>query len=139
MSKHKRVSVGRAIAKRIQREPVQDVQLDGPIPPGLRMEDVAAVGQRGAVHFSGHYYGLPDEPLVRFDRPVIVWFQTAKLQVLQDLEHGNLYVIDRDRSLSLGCLMSARFHEGAEADTQVYRLTSGQVRRVGVVDQLMRD
>lgn len=120
MSKRKgKWTAAKAAAMRIMRQtPKEDPH--GSLPPGLRPQDAAMVGTKGAARFTGHFYGLPDIPWVQFERPVIVWFASRDILVLQDLEHGNLYVVDRRRDLSLGCLMSVRFIAGREADTTTY-------------------
>lgn len=83
------------------------VDPDGKNPPGLRQEDLALLGQKMKVRFEGVFFARPELGYITFSRAVVVWFASVDIFVVQDLEHGNLYVIDRRRDISLACLMIA--------------------------------
>lgn len=78
------------------------------IPPGL---DLELNGKVGFITFSGHFYAQPDVKEQTFKRPVQIFFASKEVYVALDLEHHNIYVVDREKMLSLGCRMKAEFQD----------------------------
>lgn len=88
------------------------VDSDG-IPPGMNPEETGYIGMRGHILFKGPFYALGGTE-VEFARPVLVVTMLRKVIVAQDVENYNIYVIDRERNESLGCLMNAKLQIGGE-------------------------
>lgn len=81
--------------------------VDG-IAPGIEPE---LMFKFGVVTFSGHFFAQPEVPHQEFDRPVQIIFASKEILVCLDMSVGNIYVIDREKELSLGCRMKAKFTE----------------------------
>ena len=79
----------------------QDV--DG-LAPGV---DTELMGRVFGLTFSGHFYAMPSVPTMKFTRMVRIVFASKEVYVAFDLQHHNLYVVDRAKNLSLGCRMTA--------------------------------
>lgn len=77
------------------------------IPPGL---DTKLYGTRGYVTFKGHFYAQPHIPYQTFSRYVQIVMATKEILVAYDLELKTIYVIDREKNLSLGCKMWAKYN-----------------------------
>ncbi len=71
--------------------------------PGLR--DPELMFQVGRATFTGPFHMLGGR-LVEYTRPVRVLLAVREVVVLQDVEHDNLYVVDRLKRVSLGSRMS---------------------------------
>lgn len=82
------------------KAPIHDT--DG-IPPGL---DTELTGQQKTIKFSGQFYAAPHLPYVELLRKVQILFASKEVYVAFDLENHNLYVVDREKNLSLGCRMN---------------------------------
>jgi hypothetical protein len=83
--------------------PVAIQDSDG-IPPGL---DLELTGQEKTIMFFGQFYAAPHLPFVQLFRKVKILFAAKEAYVAFDLENHNLYVVDREKNLSLGCRMQA--------------------------------
>ena len=88
---------------------INTIDRDG-VPPGL---DLTLNGKRGYVKFSGFFFAQPDVPYQEFKRPVLIIFASKGIFVALDLVRRNIYVVDRETNISLGCQMTAHFEEGA--------------------------
>lgn len=85
--------------------PERVVDSDG-IPPGMNPEETGYIGMRGTIEFSGPFYAMNGQD-VMFARSVLVIAMLRKIIVAQDVLSLNIYVIDRDTGISLGCGMKA--------------------------------
>ena len=83
---------------------IQD-DIDG-TPPGV---DLEMQGKFKMINFSGHFYVMPNVPEMKFARLVHIVFASKEIIVAQDYHFKNLYVVDREKNLSLGCRMTATF------------------------------
>lgn len=81
--------------------------VDG-IAPGV---DLDLLGKTGYIEFSGHFFAEPEIPTQTFKRPVNIVFASPEVYVAYDPYFKNLYVVDREKNLSLGCRMTAKFIE----------------------------
>jgi hypothetical protein len=88
------------------------IDSDG-IPPGMNPDETGYIGARGHIKFSGKFYAMNDME-VEFTRSVIVITILRKAIVAQDTESYNIYVIDRESGISLGCRMKAELQVGGE-------------------------
>lgn len=77
------------------------------IPPGL---DLETYGRKGYVVFSGVFFAQPDRGVVTFARYCEIIFASNEILVAFDPKLRNVYVIDREKRLSLGCRMTADFY-----------------------------
>lgn len=88
-----------------QATPTALADSDG-ISPGVDLDLVDTVG---IITFTGVFYANPAAGNVTIKRVAHVVFASTEVLVTQDVTHGNLYVIDRIRNLSLGCRMTAHY------------------------------
>lgn len=94
-----------------QTEVFKAIDSDG-VPPGL---DTELSGKYKTITFSGHFYARPRTPYMEFSRPVLILFANNRSSMpgmpwvftALDIETHNLYVVDRNTGISLGCLMHA--------------------------------
>jgi hypothetical protein len=76
------------------------------MPPGHDME---LWGQTKLFEFSGKFFALPPEhPEITMRRAVKIIFAGDKTIVAADLQHKNLYVVDRSTWISEGCKMHVK-------------------------------
>ncbi len=88
-----------------ETQAAQQIQpdIDG-IAPGVDME---LQGKTKLLTFTGKFFAMPDVPYMRFSRMVHIIFASKEVYVAQDTQYKNLYVVDREKNLSLGCRMTA--------------------------------
>jgi hypothetical protein len=78
------------------------------VPPSL---DLQLTGKVGKIIFAGKFYAMPQAGEMVFSRKVLIIWASKEIYVAQDIENKNLYVVDREKFLSLGCRMRAYFSE----------------------------
>jgi hypothetical protein len=89
------------LSARVTHTPHADT--DG-VPPGL---DLALYGTKGYVTFNGVFYANPGAGQMMFKRRVQILFASKEILVAYDLMMKNIYVINRETGISLGCRMNA--------------------------------
>jgi len=87
-------------------EPPQKVVDSDGIPPGMNPNETGYIGMKGWIEFSGPFYAMNGLD-VTFARQVVIITILRKVIVAQDTVNMNIYVIDRDKEISLGCQMKA--------------------------------
>jgi len=86
------------------KEELAQLDPDG-IPPGVDINDLSRLGDIVPLRFAGHFYAQPQIPRSDFMRPSRVLMLWRTHALLQDIQNGNLYLIDRTTNVSVGCRM----------------------------------
>jgi hypothetical protein len=99
-------NIGSSMEPIVKEEPTAAeavVQDSDGIPPGV---DLTLWGQKKTIKFYGHFYATPEIPFSEIYRKVQIIFASKEIYVAMDLQHKNLYVVDRSSGVSLGCRMN---------------------------------